>query len=176
MKTSQEQNQYKKEKKLRGGARGDNIWFFIIHNLISAGFFFLFAYALGFFDPITKFTDIFSSKFTRLLTGVFVFSLLSSFLGWIFGYVVWKAIKEQIFHTSMKSMGDLSRGINRFPLTNLAYYISTLLSTLAFSVGAMGIIEALLFTNYTYLTLFASYLFLKITIYVIVQVVVEAKF
>ena len=175
MKTHQYQQEKKRSKGLKGGAKGDNLWFFLFHNLISGGIFFLFAYAMGLFDPIVAFTDIITPKFTRLLAGVFVYSLVSSFFGWFLGYTVWKGIKKYVFHTTIKSMGDLSRGLNRFPLTNLAFYLATLLNTLAFSVGALGLIETFLFTYYTWWTLFASYLILKIVIYAIIETVAEAK-
>ena len=173
MKTNQHEK--KRSGKLKGGAKGDNLWFFLIHNFYSGLFFFIFAYSMWLFDPIVAFSDIITPKFTRLLAGVFVFSILSSVLGWFLGYATWKLIKEQAFHSSVRTMGDLSKGINRFPLTNLAYYLATLLNTLAFSVGALGLIETFLFTNYTFWTLFASYIMLKILIYAIIQTIAEAK-
>lgn len=66
----------------------------------------------------------------------------------------------------MKRFGELQKGVNKI---GMVYLVSTLISSVLFAFGAIAILENMIYDKPTIFTLFATYLILKMTIFVIVK-------
>lgn len=157
-------------------SRGDNAWFFILYSLFSALFFFLLGTIFSIFDNISAVADVFTMNFMISLIQVFFVNLTSSLIAWFLTFFTLKYLKKYVFHTVFKSYGDLSKGLNKFPLVSLSSIISMMLSSLLLAIGFFSILQSALFGENTFVSLVITYLLVKITVHIITIIIVESKF
>ncbi|MFX1238761.1 MAG: hypothetical protein ACFFAS_18575 [Promethearchaeota archaeon] len=157
-------------------SRGDSVWFFIIYSIFSALFFFTLGTVFKTFTDVVSFSEMFATDYLILLINIFVLNLISSVLSWILTFFTLKYVKRYVFETEMKSYGDLSKGVNKFPLLSLSSIISLLLSSFLFTIGFIAILESSLFGANNILSLVLTYLIIKIGVHVITIIIIESKF
>lgn len=158
---------------------GDLLTYFILHNLVSVFFFFLFTVYLGIYIGKERLIGfIFQKEFweTAILQ-VFPICIISSFIGRIAAYCIingyynYRNRKRDIQKTT-KKWSELNTGINRL---GLAFFIAALITSVIYSLGLVGILQFTVFNEQTLLTLIIVYGGVKIGTYFFVQWLVGAK-
>lgn len=166
----------KEKKSFLGNGNGDNLWFFILYNIYSLIVFFIFGYSANLFVSITMISQIFSVEFLNVYLNILFWNIISSIFGWFLALFTLRAFKTYVLKKAMKNFHDLNVGLNKFPITSLAFYISIFISTFCFTIGASTIIENLLFSELSIITLMISFLLIKIVIYGITKMIIESRF
>jgi len=167
---------YRNERKMLGSSSGDNIWFFILSNTISLFVFFILGYYFDLFTSMVYISDLISMDFLNLYVKIVCCNIMASLIGWMLGYFTLKILKIYVLHTRMKTFGDLSRGLNKFPLTSLAFYISTVISSCLFTIGALELLQRFLFGEISIIAMMITYLILKLSVYSLTKMIIESKF
>ena len=168
-------------------ASGDLLTYFILHNLLSVLFFFLFTIAMGIyaeqvnilgFSWIQVIGYIISSDFWELMVfQVFPISVISSVLGRITGFYaikIYYIIRDRKLKTrrTTKRWSELSKGINRM---GIKFFITALLTSFIYSIGLIVLLSFAIFGEATLLPLVLIYTALKIGTYFFVRWFVGSK-
>ena len=169
---------YKRErkKKTSRNSSGDNIWFFVLTNIISVIVFFLLVYRFNLLQSIQLISELVSGDFFYLFVKIFLSNTIASLIGWMVGYILLRIIKIYVLHTRVKTFGDMNRGLNRFPLTSLAFFIATAINSLLFAIGALTIMQNFLFGSISIVAMTLTYLLLKLFVYILTKMIIESKF
>lgn len=170
-------NPTKKEKRLRKGrgrVEGDSLYFFILHNTISMLIFFIIAVPLGLFTrEVEMVKDLFSVQFVLFVFIVFALTFISGIMARIIGYIFMYYFTKNYLNKQLKTIGQFNEGINKI---GLAYAISLFLSALLFSIGAITIIDSMIFSEQqTIITLIATYMLIKFLIFIFVKLLMNVK-
>lgn len=168
-------NPTKKEKKIRrrGRVEGDSIYYFALHNFISMITFFAIAVPLGLFTTeIELVEDLFSFEFLGFILIIFGLTFLSGILARIIAYVAMFYFTKNVLNKQLKTLGQFNDGINK---VGMAFAISLFISSVLFAIGAIAIIESMLFTEQTLITLLATYMLIKLLIFIFVKLLMNAK-
>lgn len=160
-------------------ASGDLFGYFLLHNLISVWFFFVFTIGLGIYtERDMTFVYLISSEFWELtLFQIFPISVFSSVLGRITafysikGYYKYRDRKTKIKRTT-KRWSEMNRKINRM---GLRFLITALLTSFVYSIGMITMLSYAVFDETTLLPLMVIYFGLKVGIYLFVRWFVGSK-
>lgn len=163
---------YKKEKKLvyKKDKRfnGERIYYFLLHNILSMIMFFSIAYAMDLFDSRAQsFQDVFYISFVELVVYVLAINILTGIVSRFISYVVLYLLIEKWRKKKMKKFGEINIGIDAIDFN---YILSNILGSILFSVGAVIIIQVVVFGEITVLSFVLSYLIMKIFVYVLIKV------
>ncbi|MHA1502436.1 MAG: hypothetical protein ACTSSB_11350 [Candidatus Heimdallarchaeota archaeon] len=140
--------------------QGDSLYYFCFHNLISILLFFLFALNLKLFESQSdEISQILSIGYVQLLFMIFGISLLCGILGRIIAYILLKMVFK---NKPIKTFGEFNQGINKI---SMSYLLSTFVSAVIFSIGAFAILQNVLFDEESLFTLMATYIIIKIGVY-----------
>lgn len=156
-------------------SRGDNIWFFLLYTMFGAIWFFILGYLYDIFHTISEISEILTMDFLMIMINIIFINLLSSSIAWISAFLILKYIKRYVFNTEIRSFGDLSDGINKFPLLSLTALLSIILSSLLYAIGFLAILQNSLFAENGFLSLILTYFLIKIFIHVFVIIIIESK-
>ena len=160
-------------------ATGDLLTYFIIHNMVSVFFFFLFTLSFGVFigkDRLIGF--IFQKEFWEMaIFQVFPICVISSLIGRITAYYILKGYhnyrnRKRTIQRTPKRWSELNTGINRL---GLAFFIAALITSFIFSLGIVGVLQYAVFDEQTLLTLIIIYIGIKIGTYYFVSWFVGTK-
>ena len=159
---------------------GDAVVYFILHNLISVFFFFLFTIRLEVYDAtIMTFSDIFTLEFWGLvIIEVFFLSVVSGIIGRVGAYL---SIKTYFYFRNqkrtkkkiMKRWGELHSGINEFNL--IIFVLTSFITSLVYSLGVIAVLQNKIFDEESLLTLIGIYVMVKIGIYFLVRWIAKSK-
>ena len=160
-------------------ASGDLFGYFLLHNLISVLFFFVFTIGLGVYtEQDFIFVYFISSEFWELtIFQIFPLSVFSSILGRITafysikGYYKYRDRKTKV-RRATKRWSEMNRGINRM---GLQFLITALLTSFVYSVGMVTMLSYAVFDETTLLPLMVIYFGLKVGIYLFVRWFVKSK-
>lgn len=137
--------------------------FFILHHIFSAIIFFAFAIWFKLFeieDPGLR--DLFSGTFYALVFWIFIFSVVSSFIGRFFAYLALKKLFKRFKDESIPKFKRFLRGINGM---SFAFYVSSFFSALIFAAGIETIFRDILFAEDTLFAAIGTYVVLQIATY-----------
>jgi len=161
-------------------ASGDLFGYFLLHNLISVWFFFVFTIGLGIYtERDVTFVYFFSSEFWELtIFQIFPISVISSILGRITAFYGVKGCykymdRNRKVKKPTKRWSEMNRGINRM---GLRFLITALLTSFIYSLGIIILLSYSIFNEATLLPLMLIYFSLKVTIYLFVRWFVGSKF
>jgi len=158
------------QKKQYHRVSGDAIWYFFLHNSISLFIFFGFILQLGLFDRQSDtITDLLSWSYAELVLTLFGISLLAGLLGRIFGYFILRLIFRK---NPIKKIGEFNQGINKL---GFSFLISTMISSVLFSIGATAVLQEAIFNEDTLFTLIATYVIIKICVFLITRMFTSFK-
>ena len=145
---------------------GEILWYLLFYNTISGLLFILITTSLGIYDlSEDTISIIITSEFLNLIFIIFIVSLITSIVGRFIAFFTLKFIFSY-YNKPMKRFGELQKGVNKI---GMVYLVSTLISSVLFAFGAIAILENMIYDKPTIFTLFATYLILKMTIFVIVK-------
>lgn len=134
--------------------------FFILHHIISAFFFFVFAITFGLFEiEEPGIRDLFSGTFYALVFWIFIYSIISSFIGRILAHLVLKKLFKRFKDESIPGFKRFLTGINGMPF---AFYVSSLISALIFAAGLETIFRDILFEDDTFFAAIGTYIVIQI--------------
>lgn len=151
---------------------GEILWYLVFYNTISGLLFILITTSMGIYElKEDTISIILTSDFLFLIFAIFVVSLITSIIGRIVAFFTLKFIFTQ-YGKNMKRFGEINTGMNKI---GMVYIISTLITTILFAFGAVAILENVIYDKTTVLTLFATYLILKITVYILVKLFFNFK-
>jgi len=160
-------------------ASGDLFGYFLLHNLISVWFFFVFTIGLGIYiERDVTFGYVISSAFWELtIFQIFPISVISSILGRITAFYGVKGCykymdRNRKVKRTMKRWSEMNRGINRM---GLRFLITALLTSFVYSIGMIIMLSYAVFDETTLLPLMIVYFSLKILIYFSVRWLVGSK-
>jgi len=157
----------------KGRVQGDFITYFALHNLISMLLFFWIAIPLGFFEQKTEvISDIFSLTFLELIVNVFALTLFTGIISRVFGWLLLRFIVVYWRKREMKKFGELNQGINKI---SIVYILSIFVSSVLFAIGALTILQYVIFGAESLITLVATYIILKIGVYLLIRFFSGAK-
>lgn len=139
----------------RGRLSGDAIYYFILHNFISALIFFTVFY---FVVPSENFFDF--------VTGVIILTLISGIIARIFAFYLIRLIVRRVLKKEMKKFNELYKGINKI---TFPYLIAVVISSVCFVLGILTLFQYLIFREKSFMALILSYMILKIGIFLIVR-------
>ena len=168
-------------------ASGDLLSYFLLHNLISVLFFFLFTIFMGIYDSMTDvyglswielFGYLINQNFWELtLFKIFPLSVISSILGRITafysirGYYVIKDRKRETKRVP-KRWSELNTKINRI---GIKFFITALITSFIYSFGVISVLSRAFFNEVTFLPLLIVYTLLKIGVFFFVRWFVGSK-
>ncbi len=160
-------------------ASGDLFGYFLLHNMISVFFFFVFTIGLGIYtERDMTFVYVISSEFWELtIFQIFPLSVISSILGRIIafysikGYYKYMDRKKKVKRTT-KRWSEMNTKINRM---GLRFLITALLTSFIYSVGMITMLSYAVFDETTLLPLVVIYFCLKIGIYLFSRWFVKSK-
>jgi len=138
--------------------------YFVLHSIISLLLFFGFSEIMDLFTLQTDtITDIFTKEHLNFVLIIMAVSLISSIGGRIISYVMLWVLYNvgtgKKHKKVVKSFPAVNRGINKM---DFAYLVSTFVSSLLYSVGAIFILKQVLFSDRdSFIFLVLSYLILK---------------
>lgn len=151
---------------------GEILWYLVFYNTISGLLFILITNSMGIYElKEDSISIILTSDFLFLIFAIFVVSLITSIVGRIIAFFTLKFIFNR-YNKNMKRFGEINKGMNKI---GMVYLVSTLITALLFALGAVAILENLIYDKTTVLTLFATYLILKITVYILVKLFFNFK-
>ena len=168
-------------------ASGDLLWYFLLHNLISVLFFFLFTIVMGIYDSMTDvyglswielFGYLINKNFWELtIFNIFPISVISSILGRItafYGIRGYYVIKNKNKETkrSLKRWSELNTKINRI---GIKFFITALITSFIYSFGVISVLSRAVFNEVTFLPLLIVYTLLKIGVFYFVRWFVGSK-
>lgn len=155
----------KKERFSWGKASGEERWFFVLHNLISMGFFFLVAYRLRLFSKQSySLLDIISFDFLGFIGIVIGLTILLAIFSRVLAYGIFYVSYKYALKKSIKSYWSMNKGINE--MTSYPYFIGVILSSILFAIGFVTLVQLKLFREQNMVTLIFAYLLIKIGVYV----------
>ena len=168
-------------------ASGDLLWYFLLHNLISVLFFFMFTILMGIYDPLI---DIYGFSWIQVigylvnqnfwelvLFQIFPVSIISSVLGRITaffsirGYYMYADRKAKVKRAT-KRWGELNKGINRI---GIKFFITSLITSFIYAFGMVSILSNAIFNQVTFLPLLIVYSVFKIGVFYFVKWLVGSK-
>lgn len=164
---------YVKEKKIRfrgrkGRFQGDRIYYMILHNTISMILFFWLAISMGLFERKTQFIqDLFTIQFIQLFIYVFALTIFTGLISRGIAYITLYLIIVKWLKKNMKMIGEINKGIDAI---NFNYIISSMIASILFSIGALVILQDVLFNNNSILFVILSYGIMKVGVYLLVKV------
>ncbi|MFW9874992.1 MAG: hypothetical protein ACFFG0_17940 [Candidatus Thorarchaeota archaeon] len=146
----------------KGKAGKEMIWYyFILHNIISLIFFVWFIGGWGLFDrQTTDLITIFSMEHLQFVIIIIGISFISGLLGRFFAYLILYA-NYKYQKLIPRTYGELDIGVNKI---DSAYFISLILSSILFSIGAIFILQEKIFGDNNVISLILSYFIIKISI------------
>jgi len=160
-------------------ASGDLLVYFILHNMISVFFFFVFTVSMGIYvEQSLTLGYVFSKEFLELTTfQIFPISVISSIIGRITAFYAIKAgyaydDRKRRIKRSMKRWSELNEGINKM---GLKFLITALITSFFYSLGIVALLSYLVFDETTLLPLIIIYSGLKISTYFFVRWLVGSK-
>lgn len=163
-----------RERETSSRASGDLLFYFITHNVISVIFFFLLTVRFEVYmgkEQLIGF--IFQKEFWELtIFQVFPISVISSLIGRITAFYIMKGYHKYHKKRATKRWSELNKGINRM---GIQFIITTLITSLIFSLGLVSILQFTVFNEETLLTLIIIYIGIKIGTYFFVRWLVRAK-
>lgn len=159
---------------------GDAISYFILHNMISVFFFFLFTINLEVYDAreITI-TFLFTLDFWEMVIfEVFIFSMLSSGIGRVGAYLIIKGgyylrNRKRRKKKITKRWGELNSGINQFHW--LVFILTALITSLIYSLGVVFILRDTIFSSDSLSSLIVIYIGFKVGVYFFIRWLTKAK-
>ena len=152
-------------------ASGDDKIYFILHNLLSMGFFFYAGLQMSLFERQSfNLLDIISFSFLQFIGIVIgltiLFGILSRFLVygvfWVINYYN-NEKKKGTKITTIKSFTNMNQGINEF--TTYSYIKTVIYSSIFFCIGAVVIIQVKIFNSDSLWSLIGAYLIVKLVVY-----------
>lgn len=153
----------KESYKSRGKANGVFWVYTILHNIISALLFFTITISFGLYDRRAEtFTDLFLRGFIELVGAVYALSLILGVISRVLAYTILWQYFEGFKKKDMRSFKDLNRGINSL---GVAWFISLLVGAIGFSIGALVIIQVVVFHEQAFIPLILSYLIMNVCVY-----------
>jgi len=167
-----ESEDYKKEKKIRfrgrkGRYNGDRYYYMILHNIISMFLFFWLAISMGLFGKKTQIIqELFRIEFVELFIYVFALTIFTGLIARGISYVILYLLIVKWRKQDMKKIGEINYGIDAI---NFNYIISSLLASLLFSIGALVILQDVIFNSNSIISLFLSYGIMKSGVYLLVK-------
>jgi len=175
---SRNRNLYRKRERNKK-AEGENLTYFIFHNIISSLLFIWLGLRFDIFEvrefiiPGDLFNSEFIIDFLILYVTILGLSALTIFLGRLFGYLI-------LMLAFRKAVNDIiiinKEGINRISMTLV---VSVLISSFVFQIGLLIIIHRRIFGELDSLKnvigLFIVYIWVKIGIYFIAKFITKSK-
>ena len=163
---------------------GDALSYFILHNLISVGFFFLFTVGLEVYEISNiEIGELFTLEFFRefwsmVIFDVFCFSVVSSIIGRSSAFLLIRGYfsvrnKKRKKQKTMKRWTELNSGINKFNL--VVFLVTAFLTSIVFSIGIIATLNYKIFDESSLLTLVVIYSMFKIGIYFVVKYITKAR-
>lgn len=152
----------------KGRFTGDRWYYLILHNTISAFLFFALMISMNLFNQKTQFIrEIFTINFVQLFIYVFALNIFTGLIGRAIAYIILYFLIVKWRHRNMKKIGEINYGIDSI---NFNYFIGSLLGSLLFSIGAVIILQQVLFSDSSIYSLIVSYLVMKGGVYLLVKV------
>ncbi|MCP4651530.1 MAG: hypothetical protein GY853_15820 [PVC group bacterium] len=162
-----------RKKRRRGRVEGDAIYYFAIHNLFSAVFFFAFTLGMDIYTQQTEMlSELLSFSFLELILTIFGLLLLSGIIGRFFAFFFLKAMFGIVIGREMKKFGELNDGLNKI---SFSFIIASFVSAILFAVGALSIVQSKIFGQMTFWTLVFTYVMIKVVVFVLVRLFSESK-
>lgn len=160
-------------KRSRGRVEGDALYYFFWHNLFSLVIFFAFALNLGLFEHQTEtISDLISVEFLSLVLIIFGISLLSGLMGRIMAYLIVRLYFNIARQSETKTFGEFNTGINKL---SFSFLIQTFLSSVIFATGIIFILQSKLFDSNSIWALLATYIIVKIAVFLLTRLISETK-
>lgn len=154
---------------------GDALLYFILHNLISVAFFFFFTIRGQIYEGknITLGNMISLYFWKDVVFRVLLFSIVSCIIGRISAFLIMRLYFLYGTKKSFKRWSEINRGLNNFILS--VFLITSLMSSLIYSMGIILILQYRIFNRDTLLTLMATYILVKTGMYFFVRWILRAK-
>ena len=162
-------------------ASGDLLWYFLLHNLISVLFFFVFTILMGIYVSLI---DIYGFSWVQVIGylinrdfwelvvfQIFPISVISSVLGRIAafycikGYYKYRDRKAKVIRAT-KRWSELNKGINRI---GIKFLITSLITSFIYAFGMVSILSNIIFNQVAFLPLLVVYSMLKIGVFYFVK-------
>ncbi len=107
---------------------------------------------------------------------VLFFDLVCSPIAWCIAFLSYRYFNEKVLIESGKHVSphDLNEGLTRFPLFSALFYVTTLLNSMVYSIGASSILENLIFGTETLLSLLIAFLAIKLIVFLVSHLIVES--
>ena len=160
-------------------ASGDLLGYFILHNMISVFFFFVFTISVGIYvgQDITL-GYVVSSEFWELTVfRIFPLSVISSIVGRVTAFYVIKGYYKYVDRNRrvkrvMKRWSEMNKGINRM---GIKFLITALITSFFYSTGVIMLLTYMVFDETTLLPLVLIYSVLKFSTFFFVRWLVGSK-
>jgi hypothetical protein len=164
---------YKKEKRMRkkqrlGRFEGDRIYYFALHNILSAVLFFWIGYAIDLFSQRTQIIEeLFKISFIEFYIQVFALNLLTSLFARFITYVILYLLIVRWRQKDMKKFGEINTGIDSL---NFTFLLAILLGSFLFAIGVLVILQNLLFGGTeSFLILLVCYFIMRGAVYLLIK-------
>jgi len=168
-----ESSDYKKEKKMsfrgkKGRFKGERIYYIVLHNAISLILFFWVAISMDLFSRKTQIIqELFKISFVELFIYVFALTIFTGLIARLIAYITLYLIIEKGFKKDMKKIGEINKGIDSLDFN---YILGSLVASILFSIGALVILQDVIFNNRSIYTLILAYIIMKVGVYGLIKV------
>ena len=169
---NQTKTEFRKQRSIKNKrSEGDQLFYYILYSMVSMLIFLVVGTQLEYFNlRSNQISFLFTLEFFGIVIIVFLWQLLSNFIARILSYFIIKAVYK---HTAIKTIYELnSYGINQI---GVRFFLSTFLSSLLWSIGAMVILQNQIFGSNDLLSLILTYIIVNITLYFFTKIIVRAK-
>lgn len=151
---------------------GEILIYALFHNTLSGLLFILITTSMGIYElRVDNISILLTSQFLSMIFTIFVVSLITGIIGRFFAFFTLKFIFSYC-NKPMKKFGEINRGINKI---GMVFLVSTLITSFLFALGIIAILENMIYDKTTILTLFATYLIIKITVFMTVKIFFNLK-
>lgn len=162
-------------------ASGDQISYFLLHNITSSIIFIIITISVGVYIGYSTFLGygwleiigyVFSVEYLSLVFVIFGYAILSGIFGRILSFYIIKLYHKYYRRRSTKRWSEYNSGINRM---GIRWMLAALITSLFYTIGIIAILSQAIFNEITLLPLMIIYFGLKIFIYLIVRWVTGSK-
>lgn len=161
-----------KYERIKKRGEADRLVYYVLHTSFATLIFILIAMRLDFFSLRSdSISYLFSWNYLELIFIIFLWNLICSLFARILGYYL---LKTLYWKSTVKNIFELnSKGVNRI---SFRYVLALFITSVLWTLGALLILTEQLFgeENETF-ALVLTYVIIKITVFIITKVIVDAR-
>ncbi len=160
-------------RRYRERVTAEGLWYFILHNIMSIVIFFILTISFELYgEKNSDIAFLFDIEYWKLVFTIFSILLISGIFSRIFSYIFLVIFFKYARKRIMRKFGDLNTGVNKI---GFPFLITALIAAIAYSLGVVLILQQAIFSQQTFWTLVATYVIIKIVIFLSIKLLTQFK-